>query len=136
LCMVRDWRAPVNRGILNAATRPAFAGNRTGPVRRYSRWRWVALTQVGQLLNVSLLWAGLEAAKRKDGAAVARAKEAAMAAGGRVEAADKHDLNLLVDHRPHQARWAPCAGGAEEAARVSVCTVVGVVLPEQGLYLG
>ena len=91
---------------------------------------------MGQLLNVSLLWAGLEAAKRKDGAAVARAKEAAMAAGGRVEAADKHDLNLLVDHRPHQARWAPCAGGAEEAARVSVCTVVGVVLPEQGLYLG
>lgn len=45
---------------------------------------------------------GLEVNKRKDGGAVARAVEAAKAAGGRVETADKHDMNLLVDHRPHQ----------------------------------
>lgn len=45
---------------------------------------------------------GLEINKRKDGGAVARAVEAAKAAGGRVETADKHDMNLLVDHRPHQ----------------------------------
>lgn len=40
---------------------------------------------------------------------MARAVAAAQAAGGRVETADKHDLNLLVDHRPHQGLVLDCS---------------------------
>lgn len=48
--------------------------------------------------------AGLDTAKRKDGGALARTLSSAARAELLITHASKHDLNMLVDNRPHQAR--------------------------------
>ncbi|KAK9842489.1 hypothetical protein WJX81_002376 [Elliptochloris bilobata] len=99
--------------------RPMAGNGGGGAGRLFEELRGEALYGVNPVLGalkagrrkVHVLYVqdGLETGKRKDGGAVARAVVAAKAAGGRVEAADKHDLNLLVDHRPHQGLVLDCS---------------------------
>ena len=55
--------------------------------------------------------AGLDTLKRKDGGALARAISAASRAAIPISTVSKHELNELVDNRPHQVQqpWAMAA---------------------------
>ena len=60
--------------------------------------------------------AGLDTAKRKDGGALARTLSAAARVELLITHAAKHDLNMLVDNRPHQAR-----GGWRGSCQLPAC---------------
>jgi len=61
-----------------------------------------ALRRGRRKVHKLLIQESMDLAKRKDGGAVAEVEELAAEAGVTVERADKHQLNMMCDNKPHQ----------------------------------